>query len=179
MCAQLAEAIPVPGTGQTLPLDLNFIASRCTGAYFAPKRFSAVQLAYSHPRARVLVFHTGRLVGTGTSGAMAARLAIARAQRQLSMEAGVHLQTRNFSVINQVGAVSLSATLACDQFADSHPHDAHYDMASFVGLAWRPANEVICCGALISLKRPACSHWLRVLCLCVFFSQRSIRRAEV
>lgn len=33
---------------------------------------------------------------------MAARLAIARAQRQLSMEAGVHLQTRNFAVINQV-----------------------------------------------------------------------------
>lgn len=61
----LAEAVPVPGTGLKLPLDLNYIASRCTGAYFAPKRFSAVQLAYTHPRARVLVFHTGRLVGTG------------------------------------------------------------------------------------------------------------------
>lgn len=36
----LAEAIPVPGSGIKLPLDLNFIASRCTGAYFAPKRFS-------------------------------------------------------------------------------------------------------------------------------------------
>lgn len=33
---------------------------------------------------------------------MAARLAIARAQRQLAVEAGVNLHTRNFHVINQV-----------------------------------------------------------------------------
>jgi len=66
---------------------------------------------------------------------MAARLAIARAQRQLSSEAGVHLFTRNFAVINQVGASSLQATLECNQFANAHPHDSHYDQASFVGLA--------------------------------------------
>ena len=35
-------------------------------------RSQAVQLAYSNPRCRVLVFHTGRLVGTGTGGAAAA-----------------------------------------------------------------------------------------------------------
>ena len=52
----LAEAVPVPGTGCSLPLDLNHIASRCTGTYFAPKRFAAVQLAYTVPRCRVLVF---------------------------------------------------------------------------------------------------------------------------
>ncbi len=52
----LAEAVPVPGTGCSLPLDLNHIASRCTGTYFAPKRFTAVQLAYTMPRCRVLVF---------------------------------------------------------------------------------------------------------------------------
>ena len=89
---------------------------------------------------------TGRFVGTGTSGSMAARLAIARAQHQLSVEAGVHLHTKNFSVINQVGACSLNATLECNQFANAHPHDSHYDQQSFVGLAWRPANEDICCG---------------------------------
>ena len=85
----LAEAVPVPGTGCSLPLDLNHIASRCTGTYFAPKRFAAVQLAYTMPRCRVLVFRkphtlkprrsfvvilltcdvcvsdTGRVVGTG------------------------------------------------------------------------------------------------------------------
>lgn len=52
----LAEAVPVPGTGCSLPLDLNHIASRCTGTYFAPKRFAAVQMAYTMPRCRVLVF---------------------------------------------------------------------------------------------------------------------------
>lgn len=54
--AQLAEAIPLPSTGLKLPLDLHKIASRCSNAYFAPKRFAAVQLAFANPRCRVLVF---------------------------------------------------------------------------------------------------------------------------
>lgn len=148
----LAEAVPVPGSGLTLPLDLFHIAARCNGAYFASKRFAAVQLAYTHPRCRVLVFHTGRLVGTGCSGAMAARLAIGRAQRQLAQDAGVHLHTRNFSVINTVGAVSLRATLNCEAFADAHRASAHYDQSSFVGLAWRPEGES-CCVEIYSTGR--------------------------
>ncbi len=56
LCAQLAEAIPVPGSGAKLPLDLHRIAARCRNSYYAPKKFSAVQLAYSEPRCRVLVF---------------------------------------------------------------------------------------------------------------------------
>lgn len=51
----LAEAVPVKGTPK-LPLDLQLIATKCSGAFYAPRRFSAVQLAYKHPRARVLVF---------------------------------------------------------------------------------------------------------------------------
>jgi len=41
---------------------------------------------------------TGRLVGTGTSGPVAARLALLRAQRQLYQDAGVHIYVRNFAV---------------------------------------------------------------------------------
>ena len=52
----LAEAIPTPESGLTLPLDLHHIAARCRNSYYAPKKFSAVQLAYSEPRCRVLVF---------------------------------------------------------------------------------------------------------------------------
>lgn len=59
----LAEAVPCPGSGITLPLDLHRIASRCTNSYYASRRFAAVQLAFSAPRARVLIFHTGRVVG--------------------------------------------------------------------------------------------------------------------
>ena len=86
-CVTLSEAIPVEGTGGSLPLDLHRIAACCKNAYYAPRRFSAVQLAYSEPRCRVLVFRkppapkrfhatcadpldrvladTGRMVGTG------------------------------------------------------------------------------------------------------------------
>ena len=134
------------GSGVSLPLNLPNIAARCKGSYYAPRRFAAVQLAYANPRCRVLVFHTGRLVGTGTGGPAAARLAIARAQLQLAQEANVHLHVRNFAVINQVGAVSLRATLNCDAFAMAHSSESHFDRSSFVGLAWRPPREAICCG---------------------------------
>lgn len=91
----------MPGSGLTLPLDLHTIASRCTNAYYAPKRFAAVQLAFNNSRSRVLVFHTGRLVGTGCAGPMQARMAILKAARQLAVEAKVLLHIRKFSVINQ------------------------------------------------------------------------------
>ena len=118
----LAEALPVPGSGLTLPLNLHHVASRCTGAFHSPRRFAAVQLAFSNPRCRVLVFRapplsrhcparggathrtlaratdTGRLVGTGTNSPLAARMAICRAQRLMAEEANVHLTIRNFAV---------------------------------------------------------------------------------
>ena len=43
-----------------------------------------------------------------------------------------------------MGAVGLGASLDCDQFANAHSSDSHYDKSSFVGLAWRPARETIC-----------------------------------
>jgi hypothetical protein len=46
---------------------------------------------------------------------------------------------------HQVGAVALKATLNCDGFATAHSSDSHFDRSSFVGLAWRPSGESICC----------------------------------
>ena len=91
----------MPGSGVTLPLDLHAIAARCTNAYYAPRRFAAVQFAFDKPRCRVLIFHTGRLVGTGCAGPMQARMAILKAARQLAVEANVYVHIRKFSVINQ------------------------------------------------------------------------------
>ena len=141
----LAEGVPAEGCGFSLPLDLRLIAARCRNAFFAPRRFSAVQIAFKQPRCRVLIFHTGRIVGTGCGGRMAARVALQRAQRQLARDAGLHIHIRNFSVINVVGAVALRASVQCEEFAKAHSATAHYDVRSFVGLAWRPANEAICC----------------------------------
>jgi len=78
---------------------------------------------------------------------MEARLSILRAQRQLAQQAGLRLHFRKFAVINQVAAVSLGARLDCDKFANAHSSTSHYDRQSFVGLAWRPVGEPICCGA--------------------------------
>ena len=131
----------MPGSGVTLPLDLHAIAARCTNAYYAPRRFAAVQFAFNNPRCRVLIFHTGRLVGTGCSGPMAARMAILKAARQLAVEANVHVHIRKFSVINQVGAVGIDAKLDCDAFASTHSATSHYDRASFVGVRACPNNR--------------------------------------
>ena len=39
-CSQLAEALPMEGSGITLPLNLANIASRCKGSFYAPRRFA-------------------------------------------------------------------------------------------------------------------------------------------
>ena len=79
-------------------------------------------------------------------------MAILKAARQLAIEANVHVHIRKFSVINEVGAVSIDAKLDCDAFASTHSATSHYDRASFVGLAWRPGGEHICCGALRAIQ---------------------------
>jgi TATA-box binding protein (TBP) (component of TFIID and TFIIIB) len=139
----LADAIPLDGS--SLPFDLRYIAAKCRGAvYFAPRRFTAVQLAFDQPRSRVLLFHTGRVVGTGCDGPMAAKLAVCRALKAIADDAGIRIGIRRFAVINQVGAIGINARLDCDHFANEHSSDSHYDKACFVGLAWRPRGESIC-----------------------------------
>lgn len=128
-------------------IDLVQVASRCSGAYFAPKRFASVQLAYrlaDNSRARVLVFHTGRIVGTGSTGPASARLAIMLALEQMRREADIQLHVKDFKVINSVGAASLNATINCDAFADAHSSEVHFDRSNFVGLAWRPSGCCVC-----------------------------------
>ena len=120
MPAPLCEALPSPACkgGGKLPLNLHCIASQCSNSFFAPRRFAAIQLAFSTPRSRVLSFRappnplrsasasypprlvadTGRIVGTGCDSPQAARLAVARAQRQVCYESGVLLRLRNFAV---------------------------------------------------------------------------------
>lgn len=140
----LAMATPRPGSGVTLPLNMHKIATKCVGAYYAPRRFAAVQLGFSDPRCRVLIFHTGRIVGTGTRGVSSARLALCLAQQKLKREAGIDVVVSNMQVINMVAAVDMDTNIDCDRFAAEHTDAAHFDRASFVGLAWRPANEPIC-----------------------------------
>lgn len=138
----LADAYPL---ASELPFDLNSIALNTREVvYFAPRRFTAVQLAFDEPRSRVLLFHTGRVVGTGCNSPMSSKLAVARALKIISTQGGVHVHARRFSVINQVGAVGLGTALDCHAFADTHSLTAHYDPKSFVGLAWRPVGEPIC-----------------------------------
>jgi TATA-box binding protein (TBP) (component of TFIID and TFIIIB) len=158
----LSDVAPVEGSTTTLPLDLAHIATHCAGAYFAPRRFAAVQLAmHKTPRARVLVFHTGRIVGTGTTGPVSARLAVMQAIQRLAAEADVHLRVKSFEVKNAVGAVTLGATINCEEFAQTHTDTVHYDRSSFVGMVRRPPPCPPCPPAAAPLSRvaPAWQTW--------------------
>ena len=81
---------------------------------------------------------------TGCTGPFAAKLAVTRALSVIARDAKILIGVRNYAVINQVGAVSLNASIDCDSLADAHTATSHYDKDSFVGLAWRPDNEPIC-----------------------------------
>ena len=70
-------------------------------------------------------------------------------------------------VINQVGAFNLKATLNCEAFATEHSSTAHFDVKSFVGLAWRPAGEPICCGEFPCIHSLSPHHTHRMLSVCV------------
>ena len=141
----LSEGHPVKGCvpQTTLPFDLHSIAARLNCAFYAPQSFAAVQVSFSAPRARVLIFHTGRLVGTGSSSLESARLALARVQRALAEEAQIFIEIRKFEIVNVVSAASIGATFKTENFARGHKANAHYDDKSFVGLAWRPRNEAV------------------------------------
>lgn len=89
-----------------------------------------------------------------------ARLSIMRAQRQLAAQADVHVHVRKFKIINQVGAVFIRARLDCDAFASTHSSTSHFDKSSFVGLAWRPPGESICC-EVYSTGRAKCARNLQ------------------
>lgn len=137
---------PVPNSGTTLPLDLHAIATRCKGAYFWPVRFCPVQIAFhKDPRTRVLLFHTGKIVATGSKGPMSARLAVIMTLRKLAVEVGVYLKVASFEVKNLVGTVGLNATINCEGLAQRYSDKAHYDKSSFGGLQWRPFDKGICC----------------------------------
>lgn len=139
----VAKAIPIPGMGTTLPLSndvFRTIATKCTGAYYAPRRFSNIQLGFREPRARVLVFQTGQLVTTGTNGIASTRLIVNLAIDQLAREAGVHLRVESFAVKNMVASCSLDATFNCEGFSQVHTSETNYDRSSFAGMTWRPAD---------------------------------------
>lgn len=140
----LAQVCPRPSSTTTLPLCLPDIARRCPGAFFSPKRFAAVQLAFRSPRCRVLIFHTGKIVGTGCNSVIEARLATMLACQHMKAYAGVEVYVNNFEVVNTMGAVALQLTLDCERFQRAWSSMTMLDRSSFVGMTWRPNTEPVC-----------------------------------
>jgi len=135
----LCDLVPIGG-GTKLPLDLYHITKTCNGTFYAPGKFAAVQLGIDAPKSRILIFHTGRIVQTGTTSVMAARNAISLTLKILRDRAGLYLRAAKFSIINIVGAVSLNTVFNCSTFADDHTDEVRFDPGNFVGLTWKPTK---------------------------------------
>jgi len=127
--------------GETqLPLNLYEIAKKCNGTFYAPQKFAAVQAGIDNPKSRILIFHTGRIVQTGTTSIMAARVAIMQTLKMLYKNTGMQFRATNFSIINIVGAVSLNTVFNCESFAYNHSDEVRFDPRNFVGLTWKPTK---------------------------------------
>lgn len=74
-----------------------------------------------------------------------------------------------------MGAFNLKATFNCEAFATEHSSTAHFDIKSFVGLAWRPAGEPICCGEFYPILK--IKH-VTVLTLSLCCVSRDLRHRE-
>lgn len=134
----LCDLVPIGST--QLPLDLFHIAKTCNGAFYAPGKFAAVQLGVNNPKSRILIFHTGRIVQTGTTSVIAAHNAISLTLKILRDQSNLYLRATNFSIINIVGAVSLNTVFNCSTFADHHTDEVRFDPGNFVGLTWKPTK---------------------------------------
>ena len=170
----LAEAVPVPGSGVKLPLDLRAIAALLERVLRA-KRFAAVQLAFSNYRCRVLVFHTGRFVGTGCSpdgcavghpqgGATAGRRGgrARRAAQVCGHQPGGRGLDRREARLRRVRLDALGhvALRSCElrRCAAGRPacRPLCVDCVPLrAGLAWRPGGEPICCEIYGTGRQPA------------------------
>ena len=134
----MAMTRPREGSSTKFPLDLAKISCSCESAFYDKARFAAVQLAYAKaPKARVFVFHTGKIISTGSTGLARAQLALSLAVDQIRREAGIDLELFGFKSINVVGAATIGGTINCEAFARDHTKEVHYDRSSFVGMVSR------------------------------------------
>ena len=141
-----ATTSPVPGTGTLLPLNLENIAARCSGAYWDPQTFCPVQLYIGSGRkTRVLIFATGNILTRGSDGPMDARTAVVRTLKILGDSANVWLSVDSFKIDNLVGAVRLNANINCELFSKDYPMSSHYDKSSFGAMQYKPSIDGICC----------------------------------
>ena len=139
----LAEMQPPSASSTTsLPLNLRKLSSQIDGAYYAPRKFAALQIAFSSPKVRVLVFHTGRAISCGALGPVAARHSIIKTLHLLKEKCGIELVISNIFIINSVATATIgSDSFSMEQFATKHTDSSHYDRASFQGVTWRAPGE--------------------------------------
>eukprot|EP00053_Salpingoeca_punica_P004741 m.50702 g.50702 ORF g.50702 m.50702 type:complete len:199 (-) comp12928_c0_seq1:328-924(-) len=118
------------------PLQLKDIALHARNAEYNPKRFSAVVMRIREPRSTALVFHTGKMVCTGTKSEEQAYHA-SRKYARIIQKLGFPVVFKDFKVQNMVASSDVRFPVRLEGLAVSHPMFCSYEPEIFPGLVYR------------------------------------------
>ncbi|XP_049850962.1 uncharacterized protein LOC126324504 [Schistocerca gregaria] len=120
-----------------LTLDLKVISRSAKNTEFKPKRFAAVIMRLTDPRATILIFETGKIVCTGAKNEATAYVATKRCASIIKHINSVNIKVRDFKIQNMVANCSVGFPIRLEALQDEHLHFARYEPEIFPGLIYR------------------------------------------
>ncbi|CAG9462968.1 unnamed protein product [Pedinophyceae sp. YPF-701] len=118
-----------------VPLDLQELNSRLKNAEYNPRRFKAVIIRNAEPKATALVFHTGRIVVTGTKGEQKARECARFFAKRIKKALGFgdELKFSEFRIQNVVGSSEVGFPVRLEGLKLTHSKVCRYEPEIFPG----------------------------------------------
>jgi transcription initiation factor TFIID TATA-box-binding protein len=118
-------------------VDLKQLAMHARNAEYNPKRFSAVVLRLRHPAATALVFHSGKIMVTGTRTEHDCRLAARKFARLVQKLGNEDARFVSFQIHNMVGTADLRFPVQLERLHADHSQFSTYEPELFPGLVYR------------------------------------------
>ncbi|KAI7842177.1 hypothetical protein COHA_004198 [Chlorella ohadii] len=123
-------------------LDLKNIALHARNAEYNPKRFAAVIMRIREPKSTALIFHSGKMVCTGTKSEQEARTA-SRKYAKILQKLGYAVSFKEFKIQNMVGSCDVKFPIRLEGLASTHAMFCSYEPELFPGLIYRMADPKI------------------------------------
>ncbi|KAI3438882.1 hypothetical protein D9Q98_001297 [Chlorella vulgaris] len=123
-------------------LDLKNIALHARNAEYNPKRFAAVIMRIREPKSTALIFHSGKMVCTGTKSEAEARIA-SRKYAKILQKLSYAVAFKEFKIQNMVGSCDVKFPIRLEGLASTHAVFCSYEPELFPGLIYRMVDPKI------------------------------------
>ncbi len=117
-------------------LDLTKIARGLTSICYNPGRFGAAVLRHRRPHGTVLIFHTGKIVVTGTKS-VAESKKLARIIGRKILKLGFPVKFGNFNTQLVVGSFNTGFRININELRNSNCDNATYEPELFAAVVYR------------------------------------------